>query len=109
MNPSLTKSRQQRLDVGCLRRVSPDLHHDILHNLHKLSFTSMSAMGGTRHHFTRGGRLVASKQIVYSIAADSSTPPVSTMNSPVIFNKNKARMSDSCERLVSQGFNACYF
>ena len=37
----------------------------------------MSEMGGTRHHFTRAGRLVASKQIVYSIAGDSQIRPVS--------------------------------
>ena len=71
-------SCDQRLDVPCLRRVSPHLHHDILDNLHKLSFTSMSEMGGTRHHFSQAGRLVANKLIVYSILQDTGTKPVST-------------------------------
>ena len=47
--------------MECLRSVAPDLHDDILDNLHKLSFTSMaeaSEAGGTKHHFTAGGRLV---------------------------------------------------
>ena len=59
------------MEVGCLRSVAPDLHNGILDNLHKLSFTSMSGpsqeVPGTRHHFTEGGRLVASKQIVYRV------------------------------------------
>ena len=71
-------SCDQRLDVPCLRRVSPHLHHDILENLQKLSFTSMSEMGGTRHHFSQAGRLVASKQIVYSLLQDTTRQPVST-------------------------------
>ena len=62
--------------------VGPDLHNEILDNLHKLSFTSMGGglaeVEGTRHHFTPGGRLVANKQIVYTIAQQSRLQPVST-------------------------------
>ena len=72
----------QSVEVECLRSVSPDLHNDILDNLHKLSFTSMageagSEAGGTRHHFTKGGRLVASKQIIYTVARQTGLEPVS--------------------------------
>ena len=60
--------------------MGPNLHNDILENLHKLSFTSMSGglseVEGTRHHFTKGGRLVASKQIVYTIDQDTGLDPV---------------------------------
>ena len=70
-------SCDQRLDVPCLRRVSPHLHHEILENLQKLSFTSMSEMGGTRHHFSQAGRLVASRQIVFSLHQDTAVQPVS--------------------------------
>ena len=31
---------------------------------------------GTRHHFTKGGRLVANKQIVYTISRDKGLIPV---------------------------------
>ena len=70
------------MEAGCLRSVAPDLHNDILDNLHKLSFTSMSGQSGlseveaTRHHFTKGGRLVASKQIVYTIVENDGLEPV---------------------------------
>ena len=70
------------MEVGCLRSVAPDLHNGILDNLHKLSFTSMSGpsqeVPGTRHHFTEGGRLVASKQIVYRVDT-AGLDPVFTM------------------------------
>ena len=76
-------------------QLSPDLHDEILGNLHKLSFTSMGgevssattsltmAQGaashqGTKHHFTKGGRLVANKQIVYSIMEERGLQPVGT-------------------------------
>ena len=66
--------------MGCLRSVSPDLHNGILDNLHKLSFTSMSGpsqeVPGTRHHFTEGGRLVASKQIVYRVDTAGLDPVI---------------------------------
>ena len=73
----------QSVEAACLRRVAPDLHDDILENLHKLSFTSMASglteVDGTRHHFTKGGRLVANKQIVYTIVEDKGLEPVSTI------------------------------
>ena len=57
--------------ASCLRQVHPDLHEDILTNLRKLSFTSMGSapteVKGTQHHFTRNGRLVANKQLVFQI------------------------------------------
>ena len=57
--------------ASCLRTVHPDLHEDILTNLRKLSFTSMGTapteVKGTQHHFTRNGRLVANKQLVFQI------------------------------------------
>ena len=42
-------------------------------------------MGGvsqqdTKHHFTKGGRLVANKQIVYTIVEDRGLQPVSVAN-----------------------------
>ena len=68
------------MEVGCLRSVAPDLHNGILDNLHKLSFTSMSGpsqeVPGTRHHFTEGGRLVASKQIVYRVDTAGLDPVI---------------------------------
>ena len=36
----------------------------------------LSEVEGTRHHFTKGGRLVASKQIVYTIDQDIGLEPV---------------------------------
>lgn len=70
----------QSVEAACLRTVAPDLHHDILENLHKLSFTSMASglteVDGTRHHFTKGGRLVANKQIVYTIVEDKGLEPI---------------------------------
>ena len=73
----------QSVEAACLRSVTPDLHNDILENLHKLSFTSMasglSEVDGTRHHFTAGGRLVANKQIVYTIVEDKGLEPVSSI------------------------------
>jgi hypothetical protein len=60
--------------ASCLRQVHGDLHEDILSNLRKLSFSSMvphrsspMSVEGTQHHFTRNGRLVANKQLVYTI------------------------------------------
>ena len=62
------------VQASCLRKVHADLHEDILDNLRKLSFSSMMPHGtsvkeveGTQHHFTRNGRLVANKQMVYVI------------------------------------------
>ena len=81
----------QSVEVGCLRSVAPDLHNEILGNLHKLSFTSMSGelhdVEGTRHHFTKGGRLVASKQIVYTIVQETGLEPVNTKFSVFCFLK----------------------
>jgi hypothetical protein len=52
----------QSLSAACLRQVHAGLHEDILHNLKKLSFTSVPGspmeVEGTQHHFTRNGRLV---------------------------------------------------
>ena len=58
--------------ASCLREVrGDDLHEDILGNLRKLSFSSMSPQSrmvdGSEHHFTRSGRLVANKQFMYLI------------------------------------------
>ena len=72
----------QSVEVGCLRSISAEVHNDILGNLHKLSFSSMSGVSeveGTRHHFTKGGRLVASKQIVYTILQSEGLQPVSNI------------------------------
>ena len=61
----------QSVLASCLRQVHSDLHEDILTNLRKLSFTSMGTspteVKGTQHHFTRNGRLVANKQLVFQI------------------------------------------
>ena len=79
------------MEVGCLRSVAPDLHNGILDNLHKLSFTSMSGpsqeVPGTRHHFTEGGRLVASKQIVYRVDTAGLDPVIITLLFLKIFFK----------------------
>ena len=80
----MTMNLVQSVEVECLRSVAPDLHNDILDNLHKLSFTSMAGeagteAGGTRHHFTKGGRLVASKQIIYTVSEQTGLKPVSKM------------------------------
>ena len=79
------------MEVGCLRSVAPDLHNGILDNLHKLSFTSMSGpsqeVPGTRHHFTEGGRLVASKQIVYRVDTAGLDPVIITLLFLKIFLK----------------------
>ena len=45
-------------------------------------------MGGvsqqdTKHHFTKGGRLVANKQIVYTIVEDRGLQPVSVLQDDV--------------------------
>lgn len=67
----------------CLRQVHPRLHEDILSNMRKLSFKSMGQgpgleQGATRHHFSRNGRLVANKQLVYKIHQDMGIASVST-------------------------------
>ena len=46
-------------------------------------------MGGvsqqdTKHHFTKGGRLVANKQIVYTIVEDRGLQPVSVANDHIM-------------------------
>ena len=68
----------------CLRRVHPRLHEDILSNMRKLSFRSMGQpgleQGATRHHFSRNGRLVANKQLVYKIREDMGIASVSTVS-----------------------------
>ncbi len=60
----------------CLSQVGGDndIHESILDNLRKLSFSPLSStprsakeVGGTQHHFTRNGRLVANKQQIYSV------------------------------------------
>jgi len=69
----------QDIEVNCIRTVRQGLHQDILENLHKLSFTSMSGIQeveGTRHHFTASGRLVANKQILYSIREADGIVPI---------------------------------
>ena len=71
----------QSLNTACLKQVHPDLHEDILHNLKKLSFTSVPGspmeVEGTQHHFTRNGRLVANKQLVFQIDQQEGTTAVS--------------------------------
>ena len=70
----------QSLQSACLRKVHADLHEDILGNLRKLSFTSMPGtpmeVEGTQHHFTRNGRLVANKQLVFQIEEKSGAESV---------------------------------
>ena len=41
--------------------------------------SGLAEVDGTRHHFTKGGRLVANKQIVYTIVEDKGLEPVSTI------------------------------
>ena len=71
----------QSVLASCLRQVHPDLHEDILTNLRKLSFTSMGTapteVKGTQHHFTRNGRLVANKQLVFQINQEVGMESVS--------------------------------
>ena len=38
----------------------------------------VSSLQGTKHHFTPGGRLVANKQIVYTIVEETGLQPVSS-------------------------------
>jgi len=68
----------QSVEEACLRELSPGLHDEILGNLHKLSFTSMGGVSqqDTKHHFTKGGRLVANKQIVYTIVEERGLQPI---------------------------------
>ena len=72
----------QSVLASCLRQVHSDLHEDILTNLRKLSFTSMGTspteVKGTQHHFTRNGRLVANKQLVFQINQAVGMESVST-------------------------------
>jgi hypothetical protein len=42
----------QEVEAACLRQLSPGLHHGILANLHKLSFTSMA--GSATHQVPAG-------------------------------------------------------
>ena len=73
----------QSVLASCLRQVHSDLHEDILTNLRKLSFTSMGTspteVKGTQHHFTRNGRLVANKQLVFQINQAVGMESVSTI------------------------------
>ena len=56
----------------------------ILTNLRKLSFTSMGSspteVKGTQHHFTRNGRLVANKQLVFQIDQEVGMESVSEVH-----------------------------
>ena len=74
----------QSVLASCLRQVHPDLHEDILTNLRKLSFTSMGTapteVKGTQHHFTRNGRLVANKQLVFQINQEVGMESVSYLS-----------------------------
>ncbi len=72
-------SRDSKHD--CLHRMRDSLHEDIVDNLKKLTFASMTGAGGgksknknkggrgSRHHFSKG-RLVANKQQIYAIDRD---------------------------------------
>jgi hypothetical protein len=66
-----------------LKQVHTGLHEDILQNLKKLSFTSVPGypveVEGTQHHFTRNGRLVANKQLVFQIDQNEGTSAVSNL------------------------------
>jgi len=64
--------------ANCLRQTADTLHEDILTNLRRLSFSTMMQTEAKtrtrsegdhsgRHHFTRQGRLVASRQQVYTV------------------------------------------
>lgn len=76
---------------SCLHRIHDSLHEDIVDNLRKLTFASMTEGGngggnrrnrgkGSRHHFSKG-RLVANKQQVYSIDRDEGLEQVAiTLN-----------------------------
>lgn len=60
--------------ASCLREVHENLHTDILGNIKKLSFNMMAKgtpleVEGTQHHFTRNGKLITNKQILYIIDA----------------------------------------
>ena len=83
--------------AACFRTVHPGLHKSILTNMRKLSFKStasstpsqrfgnsvksrvvkMMEIGGTQHHFTRNGRLVANKQLIYKIDKEEGMKSVS--------------------------------
>ena len=82
----------QSVLASCLRQVHPDLHEDILTNLRKLSFTSMGTapteVKGTQHHFTRNGRLVANKQLVFQINQEVGMESVSYL----FFHCDKKRL-----------------
>ena len=66
--------------ISCLNRLySNGLHESILRNLRKLSFSSMTPRDRnelTQHHFNRNGRLVANKQLIYSIDQDDGLQSV---------------------------------
>ena len=66
---------------NCLHDMQDDLHDEILDNLRRLSFSSMPSSTlskGTQHHFTRNGRLVANKQLLYLIDRNDGLESVST-------------------------------
>ncbi len=101
---------------GCLQRISEeDLHEDILGNLRKLSFSSMAADDsssetkiGPDHRFSTEGRLVASKQQVYSIDADKGLKLVglSSFQSPSLlrtftFSSSSSRLGGTPITMVS--------
>ena len=80
------------VEAACLRTVHQGLHEDILDNLMKLSFSTMVPDGspkeleGTQHHFTRNGRLVANKQLVYKIDHQHGLESVSTNHITLIID-----------------------
>ena len=75
---------------SCLRTVRPNLHSDIVKNLRRLSFTSMTAgsdagvtpdpvpvTSNRHHHFTQNGRLVTQIQFLFPIdEQQNETEPV---------------------------------
>ena len=70
--------------ASCLRTVHDDLHDNIQGSLRKLSFSSMMPskggpsleLDGSQHHFTRNGKLVANKQVIYLIDRQQRDPEV---------------------------------
>lgn len=87
------------VDDHCLQEIHPGLHESIVGNMRKLSFSSVTQPGdldiaaeieGTRHHFTRSGKLVANKQLVYKITEDMGIASVRNSKGSIIISSSSS-------------------
>ena len=76
--------------------------------MYVLCYQGPESTQGTRHHFTKGGRLVANKQIVYTITEDKGLQPVGCIPSLLIMAVVMRKKLFSMNKILITRILSCY-